>query len=210
MNVTTTPSINKAWVFAALASDLVSDHPTPQTYEEVVNGPDKEHWIKAIQSELESLATCAVWKLVLLSTVTRGGRPIPTKWVFKVKGDGNDQISKYKARLVVCGYRQKFDRDYDLTYAPVAHAASIRMVLSLTIALSLHLRQFDVKTTFLYGDLPEHQRVYLLPPVGVKVPPGHVLLLQKNMYGLKQVPLMWNMHLDKQDPQKYIVQTLPT
>lgn len=115
----------------------------------------------------------------MLSAVARGGRPIPTKWVFKIKGDGQGHISKYKARLVVCGYRQKFGRDYDLTYAPVAHAASIRMVLALTVTLGLLLWQFDVKTAFLYGNLPEHQRVYLLPPVGVKVPPGHVLLLQK-------------------------------
>ena len=104
-------------------------------------------------------------------------------------------VARYKARLVVCGYRQKFGRDYDLTFAPVAHAASIRMVLSLAVALGMYLRQFDVKTAFLYGELPAHQNVYLLPPTGITIPPGHVLKLIKAMYGLKQAPLMWNRHL---------------
>ena len=48
-------------------------------------------------------------------------------------------VVRYKVRLVVCGYRQKFDRDYDLTFAPVAHAVSIRMVLALAVSLGMHL-----------------------------------------------------------------------
>ena len=195
VNVITAPSVNRAWILSALNSDLVSQHKTPTTYEEAISGPDI-HWIKAIQSELQSLRSCAVWKLVVLSAVSRKSKPIPTKWVFKIKGDGAGNVARYKARLVVCGYRQKFGRDYDLTFAPVAHAASIRMGLAMAIALGMHLRQFDVKTAFLYGELPDHQSVYLLPPTGVAVPPGYVLKLYKAMYGLKQAPLMWNKHLN--------------
>ena len=83
-----------------------------------------------------------------------GAKAIPTKWVFKIKSDGHGVVARYKARLVACGYRQKFGRDYNLTFAPVAHAASIRMVLALAVRLGLILRQFDVKTAFLYGELP--------------------------------------------------------
>ena len=61
--------------------------------------------------------------------------------------------------------------------------------------MRLVLRQFDIKTAFLYGHLPREQRVYLQPPQGVHVPAGHVLALLKSMYGLKQAPLQWNKHL---------------
>ena len=194
--VITTPDQNSAWILAAINSDLVNDHTTPLTYEESVTGPDSEYWIKAINEELKSLRDCAVWKTILLSVVSGKAKPIPTKWVFKLKTDGAGHIVRYKARLVVCGYRQKFGRDYNQTFAPVAHAASIRRVIALAVSLRLHLHQFDVKTAFLYGFLPDDQRVYLLhPPQGVVVPPGHVLALYKVMYGLKQAPFLWNQHL---------------
>ena len=188
-------SSNKAWIFAAMQSDLVSEHETPKTYEEAISGPDAEHWKRAIQEELASLKHCAVWKIIILSAMAPGAKPIPTKWVFKIKSDGHGNIVRYKARLVVCGYRQKFGRDYNQTFAPVAHAASIRMILALAVHLGLLLRQFDVKTAFLYGDLPKSQTVYLQPPKGVHVPRNHVLALLKSMYGLKQSSFLWNRHL---------------
>ena len=86
--------------------------------------------------------------------------------------------------------------DYELTFAPVAHVGSIRTLLALAAGRGLHLRHFDIKTAFLYGVLPSHQRVYLQPPQGVEVPAGHVLELYRNMYGLKQASLQWNKHLD--------------
>ena len=102
---------------------------------------------------------------------------IPSKWVFKLKGHGTGRIARYKARVVACGYRQKFGRDFNRTYSPVAHAATIRMPLSLAVVFRLTLRQYDIKTAFLYGRLPEHQRVYLRPPQGLDVPDGMVLQL---------------------------------
>ena len=159
-------------------------------YVEAATGPDAEHWKKAIEEELSSVHNkCVVWKTVVLSAISSKARVIPTKWVFKIKTDGHGRIARYKARLVVCGYRQKFGRDYTLTFALVAHAGSIRTVFAMAVSMRLCLRQFDVKTAFLYGDLPEDQRVYLLPPKGVTVAPDHVLALLKSMYGLKQVPL---------------------
>ena len=86
-----------------------------------------------------SLATCAVWKLVVLSAVSKRGRPIPTKWVFKIKAEGNGNIARYKACLVVCGYRQKFGRDYNLTFAPVSSTCSLHLHGSVSLSLSLSL-----------------------------------------------------------------------
>ena len=190
--VTAAPTADKAWVFAVMQSDLVEDHTTPKSYEEAIR---YAHWRKAIEEELTSLKDCAVWKAVVLSTLSHKAKAIPTKWVFKVKSDGHGKVARFKDRLVVCGYRQKFGRDYNLTFAPVAHATSIRMVFALAVSLRLCLRQFDIKTVFLYGELPKDQTVYLLPPKGVTVPPGHVLALQRCVYGLKQASLQWNRHL---------------
>ena len=75
--------------------------------------------------------------------------------------------------------------------------ASIRLILALTVANKrLSLRQFDVKTAFLYGDLPPEQRVYLqhviynlhrVSPYRLHI--MFLLALIKSMYGLKHAPL---------------------
>ena len=59
-------------------------------------------------------------------------------------------IDKYKARLVIKGYRQTEGPDYFDRYSPVTRINSIRMVLS-----NLEVHQMDVKTAFLNGDLDE-------------------------------------------------------
>jgi len=95
--VVTTPSTQRAWILVAMQSELVSDHRTPTSYEEAVNGPDAEHWKAAIQGEPTSLKNCAVWKIIVLSAIAPGSKAIPTKWVFKIKGDGHGKIARFKA-----------------------------------------------------------------------------------------------------------------
>jgi hypothetical protein len=54
-----------------------------------------------------------------------GRKPIDTKWVFKVKYDGEEKILKYKAHLVVKSFLQQYGIDYYKTYTPVVHLMSM-------------------------------------------------------------------------------------
>ena len=51
-----------------------------------------------------------------------------TKWVLKIKGDG-----QYRARLVVKGYNQIPGVDYTELHSPVVNDATIRILLVLTL-----------------------------------------------------------------------------
>lgn len=64
-----------------------------------------------------------------------------------MKVDGT--IYKYKARLVIQGFRQKDGIDYFDTYAPVARIFTIKLLLALAIVLNLVIHQMDMKTAFL-------------------------------------------------------------
>ncbi|GJU94119.1 zinc finger, CCHC-type containing protein [Tanacetum coccineum] len=53
------------------------------------------------------------------------------KWIFKRKMKVDGTIDKFKARLVIQGFRQKERIDYFDTYAPVARITTIRLLLAL-------------------------------------------------------------------------------
>ena len=81
-----------------------------------------------------------------------GNKPLGSKWIFKRKMRPDGTIDKYKAILVVKGYRQKKGLDYFDTYSPVTRITSIRILIALATVYDLKIDQMDVKTTFLNGE----------------------------------------------------------
>ena len=125
------------------------------------------------------------WELVDLPP---GSKPLGYKWIFKRKMKADGSIDKYKASLVVKGYRQKEGLDYFDSYSPVTRITSIRMLISIAALFKLEIHQIDVKTTFLNGDLNEE--IYMEQPEGFVVSGQEkkVCRLVKSLYGLKQAP----------------------
>ena len=117
-----------------------------------------------------------------------------TKMVYKIKRDGNDQVERYHARLVVKGYAQKEGIDFNEIFSPVVRLTTIRVVLAMCAAFDLHLEQLDVKTAFLHRELEEE--IYMLQPEGFKEKGNLVCRLTKSLYGLKQAPRCWYKRFD--------------
>lgn len=159
----------------------------PLTYEEAMAAPDCEQWKQAMDEEMASLLSNDTWTLEKLP---RGVKPLSAKWVFKVKLDSNGNIERYKARLVVKGFMQREGVDFNDTYAPVSKHTSLRTLLSLVASEDLELRQLDVKTAFLNGELEED--IYMKQPPGYESG-GHDMVchLQRALYGLRQAPRAW-------------------
>ena len=193
MSATKLPTLSQVW---SLVTRKVTDDPeTPVTYHEAVTGPDRAHWLKAIASELQSLRKHNTWRVIDVADLPAGARRIKTKWVFKIKRGQDGQILKYKARLTACGYAQRYGRDYDETFSPVASTTSIRTAFAIAAARGYFLAQHDVATAFLYGKLPANQRVYLYCPHGVDLKPTQCLEALQGIYGLRQAPRLFNQHL---------------
>ena len=165
----------------------------PQTYKEAVTSPDGPMWKKAIKSEIDSILQNHTWELVELPP---GSKPLGCKWVFKKKMKTDGTIDKYKARLVIKGYKQQKGLDYFDTYSPVSRITSIRMMLAIASMRNLAVHQMDVKTAFLNGDLEEE--IYMEQPEGFVSPgqAGKVCRLVKSLYGLKQAPMKWHKKFD--------------
>ncbi|GKE01644.1 zinc finger, CCHC-type containing protein [Tanacetum coccineum] len=82
-------------------------------------------------------------------------KPLGCTWIFKRKLNVDGTVEKFKARLVIQGFKQKSGIDYFDTYAPVARISTIRLLIAMTSIHSLIIHQMDVKTAFLNGELEE-------------------------------------------------------
>lgn len=164
-------------------------HFEPSTYKQAISCPDKDKWLHAMQEEISSIEENKTWSL---TNLPKDRRAIGCRWVFKLKLNELGEIERYKARLVAQGFTQKYGVDYDEVFAPVARPATFRTLLAIAGHNNMIIKQYDVKTAFLNGDL--HEEIYM------KLPPGSdksqkVLRLHKSLYGLKQAARMWNIAL---------------
>jgi hypothetical protein len=94
------------------------------------------------------------------------------------------------------GHRQQYGLDYEDTFAPVSSYRTMCMILTASAHENLVLRQFDVRTAFLNGELEEE--VYVRPPPGAEhlaVGNKRVLQLRRALHGLKQASHAWNKRL---------------
>ncbi|GJT67365.1 retrovirus-related pol polyprotein from transposon TNT 1-94 [Tanacetum coccineum] len=172
-------------------SFMVENEPT--SYREAVTSSEGQQWREAIKSEIESILQNHTWELVDLPP---GCKPLGYKWIFKKKMKADGTVDKYKARVVIQGFRQREGLDYFDTYSPVTRITSIRMIIAIAALRNLEIHQMDVKTAFLNEDLEEE--IYMNQPEGFIAPgqEGKVCRLVKSLYGLKQAPKQWHQKFD--------------
>jgi len=181
------PRMYGEWVARAAYEEMVE----PATYEAALAGPQAKQWKTAMDSEYESLIANGTWTLEPLPP---GIKPIPVKWVYKVKRDGQGHLERFKARLVAKGFKQKHGIDYDEVFAPVGKYTTLRALMAITAASDLELHMLDIKTAFLNGEL--EQPLYITQPQGYEADdPTLVCHLNKTLYGLKQAPRAWHLKL---------------
>jgi hypothetical protein len=102
------------------------------------------------------------------------------------------KVDCYKAKLVVHGFTQTYGLDYVETFVLVARLDSIQIILAIVVMEDMHMVQFDIKTTFIYGDIFEE--LYTGQAKGFEdfLSPHKMYKFQKFIYGLKQASCNWN------------------
>ncbi|CAM9000198.1 unnamed protein product [Rhodiola kirilowii] len=123
---------------------LLTDSGEPECFAEASQGKHADQWKLAMDDEMKSLLTNETWEIVELP---RGKKALHNKWVYRIKEEANGS-KRYKARLVVKGFQQKYGIDYTDVFTPVVKMTTIRLVLSMVAAEDLELQQLDVKQLF--------------------------------------------------------------
>ncbi|MBW0545604.1 hypothetical protein O181_085319 [Austropuccinia psidii MF-1] len=134
-----------------------------------------------------------VWDVVDLKS---DYKLVGTTWVFRIKRNHLNEITKHKARLCAQGFTQTPGLDFDKTYSPTGRLNSLRTLIAFAASRKLEFHQVDVESAFLNAPLAEI--VYLSIPQGLNLDKRKFCLkLNKAIYGLKQAPLAWYERLRK-------------
>ena len=128
----------------------------PQTLQEALKSEHADGWKTAMQEEHASLLANNTY---VLEMPPNGVKPIPCKWVYKVKKDATGGFERFKARLVIKGFRQKEGIDFHEVFAPVSKFATARTLFSKAAAEGMEIHHVDIKTAFLNGELEE--KIYM-------------------------------------------------
>ena len=163
----------------------------PNSIAEALSGKDKEKWYKAIMDEIEQLNEYGV---LIPCIPMRGENVAKMKIVLETKLD-NDFSIRYKARLVICGYSQVYNLDFDITYSPTLGRDSLRIVLTYIIKHKLIYEFYDFKSAFTEG-INDYRIVGVLPPelFPEGTEPQYVEAVRA-LYGEKQAAYIWYMRL---------------
>jgi hypothetical protein len=161
-------------------SHLTAD---PSSFKKAMASEEKDKWTSATNEELSNIEAHEVWD----DMWTRPESFLHTLWIFKTKPATLSSAERKKARLCIQGFAQ-LPEECGNTFAPTGKFTTLLMILMFAVDKKLALRQFDVKSAFLYAPLKEE--VYIKTPEGSSRTAPY-LKLNKSLYGLKQAPANW-------------------
>jgi hypothetical protein len=181
-----------------MVANLLND-PKPKTMAECKQRPNWIKWKEAIEAEIDSLRKREVFSKVIHAPPRT--YLVGFKWVFIHKQNENNEVVRYKARLVTQGFTQRPGIDFNETYSPVMNGITFRYLISLATQKRIYLQLMDVVTAYLYGSLDSD--IYMIVHDGISVPNANVgcnmycVKLNKSLYGLKQSGRKWYNRLNE-------------
>jgi hypothetical protein len=168
---------------------LSSLPPEPRNYRQFLNHPRRPQLQVAMNDEFDALTEIDTFRPATAEEIANN-EILPAQWVWAFKGDADGFHVKDKARMVVCGNRQKESVWYQEVYSYVVRMTSLRIIFALVAYYDLECDAVDMVTAYLNSILDPADVILL------KLPPGckgakNIVRLNRGMYGLRQSALMW-------------------
>jgi hypothetical protein len=159
-------------------------------FQQALRQHDAKDFVQAVIKEINGHVDCDNWTLKKRSEVPDDVQIVPSVWSMRRKRDlTTNEIKSHKARLNLHGGKQIYVMNYFETYAPVVTWFAIRLMIIFRIIFCWALRQVDF--VMAYPQAPIEMDIYMELPQGIQTAHGnskdHILKLEKNIYGQKQV-----------------------
>ncbi|GKB44679.1 retrotransposon protein, putative, ty1-copia subclass [Tanacetum coccineum] len=119
---------NRMCLYINAEEHELGDLGEPANYKAVLLDPESDKWLNAMNVEMQSMKDNEVWDLVDLPP---NGKTIGSKWLFKKKTNMDGAVHTFKARLVMKGFTQTYEVDYEETFSPVADIRAIKILIAI-------------------------------------------------------------------------------
>jgi hypothetical protein len=166
----------------------------PRSVSEALNGPDASHWTDAIATELDNYKFHKVLKPVNRADIPRGSTIPDLKQVFVAKQVSQSE-RKYKFRLAIRGFAQKYGKDYEETYSPTVMVKTVKLILHLAAHFGWNIEHIDIGCA--YMEAPAERKMFVRVAadlVAVGFCESEHAELGANAYGIKQGGRVFHVH----------------
>ena len=166
---------------------------TPEGFKEAVLGPEREHWwvsMKGKEGEWTTLSELGTFRIIKSVPGPGDDRVVRSMWVYKIQfkePPHQNEVKRYKSRLVAVGKPLREGSTYvpEEVYATCLRLDTLRLLVILGIQdPDCGMWHWDIKNAFVSADLKRPTRV--IPPPGVDIGKGNILLAVKAIYGLPE------------------------
>ena len=150
-----------------IANDSSSSDPCNDAQADA--SPHAAEWAKARQEELDALFKRAVFNKGSSKSPRVAGnrkRVLGTRWVYKYK----KHEKRFKARLVVLGYRQHAGDgtfNENKIIAPTAHQPTIRLLVAKAVQLGWTMNTWDARNAYMQGKFTNDEQIDLKLPANI-------------------------------------------
>jgi hypothetical protein len=196
-NIDGTDNMLQPFAFAAVDDDTLH-------YGQMRKAPDREKFEQDMQREIKDLLASQSMRIVLRSSTPKDSKAVPVIWSFRHKRAPDWSIIKWKARLCPHGGKQVEGINFWATYAPIVTWSTTRLILILSLITGMKSRQIDYIQAYTQAPVDceffMHISAQFIVENGTlkftsEPTPGnsdvYVILISKNLYGLKQAGNNW-------------------
>ena len=201
---------NKVWLAAVSDSKVDANllasidmlQPDPAHRGAAMASNFRPFWLTAEQEEWAGLWQRKCFKVWKRADLARNDRIFTSRYVYKLKRDAiTGKVSRFKARLIVQGFKMQQDVDYNDTFSPTPGSTATRVVVSIATAEDMELHSVDFTQAFIQADrLPEgvNGRFFVTPPPGSPHAnqTGIVYEVLRPLYGVPSSPRALHKTLD--------------
>ncbi|GFX74415.1 copia protein [Trichonephila clavipes] len=154
----------------------------PNCYKQAIRSRDASKWHDAMDKKINVMMERKVWDLV---DHPDNIKILENRWVYTIKYDENNEIVRYKARLVARGNTQLRCESFDEVYSPVFNFTIVRFFFTICVCLWkwMHI-QVDITNAYSYANLDTV--IHMKQPTGYEIDDNKVCKLRKAIYGLHQ------------------------
>ena len=163
-----------------------------------LGGAEWPLWVEAVRKELSSLIIeNEVFEVVEYEDVPmeKRNKIFNLLVLLKRKRDQHQEITKYKARMVMDGSRAQVGVDVFDTYAPVIDYSTVRLLISLAFGNHWEMFHWDISVAFTNAKAEEETYVRFPKSFPEDLFPGYkagtIARLKRNLYGSKSAPKLW-------------------